>query len=128
MVEPNGQGNQGMIEQVYPNKARLLDGGTDAHLAIQIHTYDPWAFCGETGANSAFPESNTIENTIKKVGVHAALLHVPVNYGEFSVGRKTDTERNADIVRGYYKTIKTTTLAQNISYTKWDDRGWFDLR
>jgi endoglucanase len=127
MVEPNGQGNQGMIEEVYPTKASLPGGGTDAYLAIQVHTYDPWAFCGETGANSAFPSSSTIENAIKKVGLHAALLDVPVNYGEFGVGRKTGTERNSDIVREYYKTIKTTTLAQNMSYTVWDDRGWFGL-
>lgn len=41
MVEPNGQGNQGMIEEVYPNKASLPGGGTDTYLAIQVHTYDP---------------------------------------------------------------------------------------
>lgn len=127
MVEPNGQGNQGMIEEVYPNKASLRGGGTDAYLAIQVHTYDPWAFCGQTGANSAFPGSASIENGIKKVALHSALLDVPINYGEFGVGRTSGNERNTDLVRGYYQTIKKTTLAQNMSYTVWDDRGWFGL-
>ncbi len=127
MVEPNGQGNQGMIEEVYPNKASLPGGGTDAFLAIQVHTYDPWAFCGQTGANSAFPGSASIENGIKKVALHSALLDVPINYGEFGVGRTSGNERNTDLVRGYYKTVKKTTLAQNMSYTVWDDRGWFAL-
>lgn len=127
MVEPNGQGNQGMIEQVYPNKASLPGGGADAYLAIQVHTYDPWSFCGETGSNSAFPGNTTFENGIKKAGLHSTLLDVPINYGEFGVGRKTGTERNTDIVRGYYRTIKTTALSQNMSYTVWDDRGWFGL-
>ncbi len=128
MVEPNGQGNHGMIEEVYPTKTSLPGGGTDAYLAIQVHTYDPWAFCGETGSNANWPGSTTIENAIKKVGVHSALIDVPVNYGEFGVGRQSNaTERNSDIVRGYYKLVKVTCKAQNMSYTAWDDRGWFGL-
>ncbi len=127
MVEPNGQGNQSMIEEVYPNKASLPGGGSDVYLAIQVHTYDPWSFCGETGANSAFPGSASIENAIKKAGLHSALLDVPINYGEFGVGRKTGTERNSDVVRGYYKSVKVTTASLNMSYTVWDDRGWFNL-
>lgn len=128
MVEPNGQGNQGMIEEVYPNKASLPGGGTDAYLAIQVHTYDPWTFCGETGSNTAWPGSATFENAIKKVGVHSVLIDVPVNYGEFGVGRQTNTaERNTDVVRGYYKLFKVTCKGEKMSYTAWDDRGWFGL-
>ncbi len=127
MVEPNGQGNQGMIAAVYPDKANLPGGGKDAYLAFQVHTYDPWAFCGQTGANASFPGNTTIESAIKKVGTHAALVDVPVNYGEFGVGRTAGTERNTDVVRGYYKLVKTTCLAQKMSLTAWDDRGWFGL-
>lgn len=128
MVEPNGQGNQGMIEEVYPTKASLPGAGNDAYLAIQVHTYDPWAFCGQTGTLGAFPGDAVIENAIKKVGVHAAFLDVPVNYGEFGVGRQSNTaERNTDIVRGYYKIFSRTCKAQKMSFTPWDDRGWFGL-
>ncbi len=127
MVEPNGQGNQGMMEQVYPGKTNLPGGGTDIYLAIQVHTYDPWAFCGETGTNGAWPGRATIESAIKKVSAHAKLLDVPVNYGEFGVGRKSGTERDSEVVRGYYKLVKQTTLAENMSFTVWDDRGWFGL-
>ncbi|MES2775599.1 MAG: cellulase family glycosylhydrolase [Bacteroidota bacterium] len=128
MVEPNGQGNQGQIEEVYPNKASLPGGGTDAYLAIQVHTYDPWTFCGQTGSNSAFPGSASIENNIKKVGIHSVLIDVPVNYGEFGVGRQTNiAERNTDVVRGYYRLFKVTCKAEKMSFTAWDDRGWFGL-
>lgn len=128
MVEPNGQGNQGMIEEVYPTKASLPGGGTDAYIAIQVHTYDPWAFCGETGTLGAYPGNTTIESAIKKVGVHSILLDVPVNYGEFGVGRQNNTsERNTDIVRGYYKLVGATCKAQKMSFSAWDDRGWFGL-
>jgi endoglucanase len=128
MVEPNGQGNQGMIEEVYPTKASLPGGGTDAYLAIQVHTYDPWAFCGQTGSNTAWPGNTSIENAIRKVGVHSVLIDVPVNYGEFGVGRQSNTaERNTDLVRGYYKLFRVTCKAEKMSYTVWDDRGWFGL-
>jgi len=127
MVEPNGQGNQGQISQVFATKADLPGVGSDLYLAIQVHTYDPWAFCGETGANSAFPGSNTITTAIQNVASHAAILDVPINYGEFGVGRTNGTERNTDVVRQYYKLIKTTCIAQKMSCTVWDDRGWFGL-
>ncbi|WP_100616010.1 glycoside hydrolase family 5 protein [Confluentibacter citreus] len=128
MVGTNGQGNEVMIEEVYPSKATLPGGGTDKYLSIQVHSYNPWAFCGQTGSNAAFPGNSTFENAIKKVGIHSRLLDVPVNYGEFGVGRDGNTaERNTDIVRGYYKTFATTTLSENMSYSVWCDRGWFGL-
>ncbi len=128
MIEPNGQGNQGMIEEVYPTKASLPGAGTDAYLAIQVHTYDPWTFCGQTGTNAAWPGSATFENAIKKVGLHSVLIDVPVNYGEFGVGRQTNgTERNTDLVRSYYRIFKVTCKTEKMSFTAWDDRGWFGL-
>lgn len=128
MVAPNGQGNQGMIEEVYPNKASLPGGGSDSYLAIQVHTYDPWTFCGQTGTLGAYPGNATIESAINKVGEHSVLLDVPINYGEFGVGRQNNTaDRNTDIVRGYYKLVASTCKAQKMSYTPWDDRGWFGL-
>ena len=132
MVGTNAQGNEEMIEEVYPNKASLPGGGDDKYLAIQVHSYNPWAFCGQTGNNGAFPGTASIENAIKKVGVHSRLLDVPVNYGEFGVGRQgtatsPTSERNTDVVKGYYKTFHTTTLNEQMSYSVWDDRGWFGL-
>ena len=127
MVEPNGQGNQGMIDKVFATKANLPGGGSDAYLAVQVHTYDPWGFCGETGTNAAFPASSSFTSGIQKVATHAAIIDVPVNYGEFGVGRTSGSERNTDLVRGYYKLMKQTCIAQQMSCTVWDDRGWFGL-
>lgn len=128
MVSTNGMGNHSLIEEVYPNKTYLPGGGTDDYLAIQVHTYDPWSFCGQNGSNSFYPGSSSIENSIRNVATHARLLDVPVNYGEFGVGRESNTnERNTDIVREFYRTIRMTTLDENMSSTVWDDRGWFGL-
>jgi endoglucanase len=44
------------------------------------------------------------------------------------VGRNTNNgERNTEVVRGYYKLFKVTCKAEKMSYTAWDDRGWFGL-
>ena len=126
MVEPNGQGNQGQIEEVYPTKAELPGAGNDKYLVIQVHTYDPWTFCGQTGADSAYPGAASIAAAINKVAAHSTLLGVPINYGEFGVGR-TSAARNTSVVYEYYRTVKATTLANNMSFSVWDDRGWFGL-
>lgn len=128
MVSTNAQGNQSQLNDVYPVKENLPGGGTDAYLAIQVHTYDPWAFCGQTGSNTSWPGSSSIESTIRGVAAHARLLNVAVNYGEFGVGRQSNTaERNTDVVREYYRTSRLTILNENMSPTVWDDRGWFGL-
>jgi endoglucanase len=128
MVELNAQGNQSQIEEVYPDKASLPGGGADPYLAIQVHTYDPWSFCGQTGKNSAWPGAGAIVNGVGLVAAHAKLLGVPINYGEFGVGRDANPEeRSADVVREYYRTLRLAAISQNMSATVWDDRGWFGL-
>ena len=70
----------------------------------------------------------TIASAITKVATHAALIGVPINYGEFGVGRTSNSAtRNSIVVLEYYKTIKTTCIANNMSFSVWDDRGWFGL-
>ncbi|MEO0046343.1 MAG: hypothetical protein RL705_1534 [Bacteroidota bacterium] len=128
MVSTNGMGNHSQLDEVYPSMASLPGGGSDRYLSFQVHTYDPWAFCGETGSNAAWPGSNAIANSIITVSNYAATLNVPVNYGEFGVGRNANAaERNTNIVRDYYRTIRLTCLSKKIAPTVWDDRGWFGL-
>lgn len=128
MLSTNGMGNHSQIEEVFPNKSSLPGGGSDQYLAIQVHTYDPWSFCGETGSNSAWPGTTSLVNGIAKVAAHSKLLGVPINYGEFGVGRASNVaERNTDLVRSYYRTMRLTMIKENMSATFWDDRGWFGL-
>ena len=128
MVAPNGQGNHSMLDDVYPTKSSLPGGGNDKYLAVQVHSYDPCAFCGQDGSNSAYPGNSSFINKMLEVIAHAQKLGVPINYGEFGVGRAANTaERNTDIVRGYYHSVAKTTLDKNMSYSVWDDRGWFGL-
>lgn len=128
MVGLNGQGNQSQFDKVYPNKASLPGNGSDAYLAVQAHTYDPWSFCGENGSITAWPGTASVVNGVTKASAQAKILGVPVNYGEFGVGRAANvSERNTDIVRGYYRSMRLAMINEKMSATFWDDRGWFGL-
>ncbi len=128
VVAPNGQGNQSMFKQVYATRLDLPGEGKDPYLMVSVHTYDPWAFCGDNGKLTAQPPTESIRKPILDVAAHARRLGVPVNYGEFGVGRRERyDERNTDVVRNYYRTVRQTALSNGMSITPWDDRGWFGL-
>lgn len=127
MVSVNGQGNHYQFSAVYPDVASLPGEGNDPFLAAHLHTYDPWAFCGQTGKNSAYSGATEILKGLQATSSHALKLKIPVNYGEWGVGRESQTERNSDIVREYYKTMRSGCLSLNMAPTAWEDRGWFGL-
>jgi endoglucanase len=127
MIGTNGQGNHFMLDKVYPDAKSLPGGGKDKHLIATVHTYDPWPFCGQDGSNANWPGNDAVSNPIKAVAAHGRKLGIPINYGEFGVGRKSGNERDTDLVRDYYRLVRKTALAEGMSVTPWDDRGWFGL-
>lgn len=127
MVGTNGQGNHSMLDEVYADAKSLPGGGKDNHLIVTVHTYDPWPFCGQDGTNARWPGTDAITGPIKAVAAHGRKLGVPINYGEFGVGRTGGNDRDTDLVRGYYRMVRKTALAEGMSVTPWDDRGWFGL-
>lgn len=128
MVGTNGQGNHSMLDDLYPTAASLPGAGKDRYLIATVHTYDPWNFCGQTGLNANWPGDKAITNPIRAVAAHARKIGVPVNYGEFGVGRdQRAEERDTDLIRNYYILVVKTARAEGMSATLWDDRGWFGL-
>lgn len=128
MIATNAHGNHMNIDEVYPNRNALPGEGADPNLAIQVHTYDPWDFCGEDGQNSAFTGTGVLESSMRAVAAHGKMLGVPINYGEFGVGRRTrQSDRDTDVVRSFYRTIVAVARDEGMSATVWDDRGWFGL-
>ncbi|MAL16167.1 MAG: glycoside hydrolase [Balneola sp.] len=128
MIATNGLGNQSQLEDVYPNIDALPGQGSDKYLSIQVHSYDPWEFCGQNGSNSAYPGDEATANIIKRVAAHGRELNVPINLGEFGVGRDGDQQsRDTDLVRGYYQTMVQVAKDEGMSTSVWDDQGWFGL-
>lgn len=128
MIATNAYGNHSQIFSVYPTPTQLPGQGQDNYLAIQVHSYDPWEFCGETGDNSAYPGDQITANSMRAVAEHGRALGIPINYGEFGVGRDgNQPQRNTDLVRNYYRTVVQTAIEEGMSSSVWEDRGWFGL-
>ncbi len=128
MVGMNGMGNHSMFDDLYPTADRLPGGGKDPNLVVTVHTYDPWGFCGQDGKTSAYPGAKAVRTSIQAVLDHGAKLGVGLNYGEFGVGRQVNqSERNTTEVKEYYEVVAKTVKAAGMSFTPWDDRGWFGL-
>ena len=128
MVGTNSWGNHNQIFTNYPDRGSLPGGGEDDYLAIQIHSYDPWEFCGQDGDNSAYPGNDVIINRMKEVAAHGEKLGVPLHYGEFGVGRRdSQSQRDTRLVRDYYRIVVQTAKAEGMASSAWDDRGWFGL-
>lgn len=129
MVSPNAQANTSQFKQIYGQKPLLPGGGNDNYLAIHLHTYNPWNFCGQKGSNSNYTGRTSIINGVDSVWALANSLGVAVHYGEFGVGRvdSSATERNTWQVREYYRTLRKEIIAKQMAATVWDDRGWFGL-
>lgn len=130
MISPNGQANDSQIEEVYPNVTILPGSGNDQYLAMHVHSYDPWNFCGQTGSNANYPGTARIISDITVCNTHAQnnLGGIAVHYGEFGVGRITNqAERSAAVVTEYYQTFAKTCINLGMAFSVWDDRGWFSL-
>jgi len=128
LVGLNAHGNHQQIDEVFPTRAELPGGGSDNYLALEVHTYDPWDFCGQDGSNSNFPGVAAIESGIRSVAAHARTLGIPLHYGEFGVGRNgRQSDRDTELVRSFYRTVVQTARDEGASHSAWDDRGWFGL-
>jgi len=131
LVAPNGQGNQACAPSVYPNRSSFPDNGDDPHLAITVHTYDPWDFCGQTGTNafvgSIVDMQITLRSQFQALFDWAAETGIPVHLGEYGVGRVNETvsERNTEIVREYYNFVTNLFNEQGMPTSVWADQGWF---
>lgn len=127
-ISPNAQGNHSLIDEIYPNPQSLPGGGRDPQLAITVHSYDPWDFAGQEGKNAAWPGVAYFQKLVATLAAHSQKLGVPVHFGEFGVGRSgSQAERDADVVRSYYRSMSQAILAAGMAPAVWDDRGWFAL-
>lgn len=131
LLAPNGMGNQGQINSVYPDE-NALPGTNDPYLGVSLHTYDPWDFCGQTGSNSRFSSTQAMRNDLNSM--FSTLenwyrrTNVPTNIGEYGVGRQgPQDERDSDMVREYYRYVTDRSIANGWSTSVWDDRGWFRI-
>jgi len=131
LVTPNGQGNQVMAPTIYPNRQSFPDNGGDSHLAITVHTYDPWEFCGQTGNNAFLGSVGNMQSLLRSnyqaLFDWAAATNIPTHLGEYGVGRmpEREWERDTELVREYYSFVTNLFIERGMPTSAWDDQGWF---
>ncbi|KAG5191373.1 glycoside hydrolase superfamily [Tribonema minus] len=135
LVQPNDAGNIWAVPRVYPTKATLPGAGADKSVGIQCHTYDHYNFCLQGGTNAFY---KSVDDISADIGKRVAMLMkwhtdiggqdtVALHLGEFGVGRLDQRQRDADIVRAYYRITSKLFRDKSICCTAWSDNGWFAL-
>ncbi len=138
ILAPNGQGNHGQINDIYPEAQVLPGGGNDPYVMITGHSYDPWDFCGNTGFNKFYLSDKgeasldrlhkDVSNLVQNASAWSKKMGVGLYFGEYGVGREiAQNERNTLLVREYYRSFTQALIDAKIATAVWDDKGWFGI-
>lgn len=128
LCSPNAQGNTNQAAVVFPDTSAFAQW--DSYIGVTVHSYDDWGFCGQDGKNDYW-DTGTMRDYYQGMLSTLDAWHVdsgiPVHFGEFGVGRIDGIERDADIVRDYYRFMSEGIRRYNIPPTLWEDGGWYAL-
>ena len=100
----------------------------DKHLALTVHSYDPWSFAGSSGPP---PTHAPIAHTFDP----AAMQKVMAGLKEWSAKRQipvyldecgcTVMQSNRTARLEYYRVLRMSAEANGIGWAIWDDDGWW---
>ena len=107
----------------------------DGHLALTVHSYDPYAFAGpgpKTPSGGHIPLITTFTATdaakgvatMKFLGEWGRNRSMPVVHDEFGC---TVMQPNRTARLLYYKTYARAAEAAGVAWAVWDDDGWFQI-
>jgi endoglucanase len=129
----NGMGSVGTVNSIYPTKDKLPGFGNDRYVMAHVHTYDDWKFCGQDGSCDMYTcQSDPIGALHRDIDARFAQLAawrdklggnavVPVQIGEYGIGRMDQWKRDNALTREYYMYTTRRCMAYGIAPTVWDD-------
>jgi len=104
----------------------IATGPTDPYLALEVHSYDPYNFCG--GGKSAPAKhswaSGSVSEWAKSLQQWAAQRQVPVLLGEFGCTRQQTNQTGR---LSWYAEVAAEVRAHGFAAMVWDDSGNFEL-
>lgn len=100
----------------------------DKHLALTVHSYDPWNFAGSSGPPPTHaPTAHTFDpaampKVMAGLKEWSAKHQIPVYLDECGC---TVMQTNTTARLEYYRILRTSAEANGIGWAIWDDDGWW---
>lgn len=111
-----------------PNAITMLPPGgpTDPHLALEVHSYDPYNFCGgsKTGPTTHTYAPGEVRTWADPLRSWATARNVAILLGEFGC---TKQQTNQTGRLAWYREVGDVVRSHGFAATAWDDSGHFEL-
>jgi endoglucanase len=109
----------------HPDAMVFPDG--DEHLALTVHSYDPWAFAGNGPPPTHAPVQHTFNTssayaTMRRLKVWSEAHQIPVYHDEFGC---VVMQSNRTARLEYYAAYSKAASENGIGWAIWDDDGWW---
>ena len=102
---------------VFPSK--------DSHLFLEVHSYDPYSFCGMTAGSITHEwRLSNIDDWVESLAVWAADRGKVVLLGEFGCNK---TQTNTSGRLSWYQHVREAVESKGFAATVWDDSGAFGI-
>ena len=132
-LSPNAMASIATASYVYPDSGSLPGGGQDECVGVEVHTFDPWDFAGDTGRQNAYYTSiddmkqNLLYDVWEKLRIWQFASGITLYVGEFGVGRRDQSDRNTELVHEYYKFAMNHFRMNGWAAAAWDAPGSYQI-
>jgi len=111
----------------HPDAIAMLpaSGPADPYLALEVHSYDPFDFCGGSKGPTAHSwEPDVISGWADPLRAWGSSRNVSILLGEFGC-TKLQTNRSGRL--SWYREMGSMARSHGFAATAWDDSGHFEL-
>jgi len=131
-LSPNAMASIATASYVYPDSGSLPGGGQDECVGVEVHTFDPWDFAGDTGKNAYYTsiddmKKNLLYDVWEKLRIWQFTSGITLYVGEFGVGRRDQSDRNTELVHEYYKFAMNHFRMNGWAAAAWDAPGSYQI-
>mmetsp|Transcript_40136 Transcript_40136/g.106168 ORF Transcript_40136/g.106168 Transcript_40136/m.106168 type:complete len:400 (+) Transcript_40136:41-1240(+) len=110
---------------IVANPDAMLFPSNDSHLFLEVHSYDPYSFCGMTeGTITHEWAPSDVDGWVDSLAAWAAEREMAVLLGEFGCNQ---TQTNASGRVAWYEYVRRAVQRQGFASTVWDDSGSFAI-
>lgn len=111
---------------IVSNPNALVFPPHDHHIALEVHSYDPYNFCGSNKQQPLAPswDADKVDDWVRKLSNWSSPRGVSILLGEFACN-KTQANHSGRIA--WYQHVREAVRAHGWAMTVWDDGGNFGI-